>query len=386
MIRVNYLNQVQHAFELFPVVALLGPRQVGKTTLARQFIETQQGFNFETHYFDLEDPTALSRLTSPKLTLQKLEGLVVIDEVQRAPELFPVLRYLVDRPRSKLRLLILGSASKDLLRQSSETLAGRIKFIEVSAFSAEELKKFSQERLWLQGGFPKAYLAESASDAFSWLEAYVTTYVERDIPALGVNIPAQSLRRFWQMLTHNHAQILNYSKLGRSFGASDNTIRSYIEILESTFMVRQLMPYHSNSKKRFVKSPKIYFRDSGVLHSLMGIKTSHQLDTHLALGASWEGFAIEQIIAKFDVKPYDCFFWSTHSGPEIDLLIQKSDGLHGFEIKHTDSPKVTKSMRVAQKDLNLKTLTIVVPNSPHYELEESVFVSDLESLVKSKEP
>ena len=295
MNRPQLLQRIEEEMRVSRVVALLGPRQVGKTTLARQFCErTSLTFDPGLNYFDLEDPAHLERLRNPRFALEMLKGLVVIDEIQLRPDLFPLLRVLVDRPESELRFLILGSASRDLIRQGAETLAGRIGFVEVSPFGTPETSEL--ERLWIRGGFPRSYLAETDADSGRWRANYIRTFLERDIPALGIQIPAASLRRFWMMLAHCHGQIFNASEIGRSLGVADTTVKRYLDVLCGTFMIRRLTPWFENIGKRQVKTPKIHFRDSGILHQLLGIPDMAALMVHPKLGASWEGFALEQII------------------------------------------------------------------------------------------
>ena len=377
MRRNRYLKEIKESFRLFKVVGLLGPRQVGKTTIAREFCSDIKDFSWRTHYFDLEDPTALRRLEDPKLALAELEGLVVIDEVQRKPELFSVLRYLLDRPENKLKLLVLGSASKHLIKQSSESLAGRISYLEVTPFSLQELSENVKQRLWLRGGYPLSFLASSNSDAFSWLLSYIRTYLEQDIPSLGITIPPQTIRRFWMMLVHNHGSVLNTAELARSFGIADTTARRYLDLLSGTFMVRQLQPFLANVKKRQIKTPKIYFRDSGLLHQLMGVYDFPSLSTHIKCGASWEGFALEQVIRLKGAALEDCFFWGVHEQGEIDLLIQRQGKLEAFEFKYSSAPTVTKSIKLALKTLPIEKITIIAPGEDDYALSEQVKVSSL---------
>jgi len=358
MERPRYIEQIESGLDLHPVVALLGPRQCGKTTLARMYAE-QTGQSWANNAaatitrFDLEDPTDLAALENPKLVLQDLSGLVIIDEIQRLPELFPILRVLVDRPDNAARFLILGSASRDLIQQSSETLAGRIAYIELTPFNLSEAQIKQRARLWLRGGFPPSFLARSDAASWQWRKHYVMTFLERDIPSLGIRIPPQSLRRFWMMLAHYHGQVVNFSELGRSFGASDTTIRRYLDLLNGTFMVRSLSPWHENISKRQVKAPKLYFRDSGLLHSLLGIENKDQLNRHPKLGASWEGFALEEVIRRYNATPEECYFWATHSGAELDLLIVQGGRKVGVEFKYTDKPRSSKSMHVAMESLQL---------------------------------
>lgn len=282
--RKTDLQQIEKLITLFPVVAILGPRQCGKTTLAKQIA-------YE-HYFDLENPRDLARLDSPQLALEDLKGLIVIDEIQRKPDLFPLIRYFVDN-NAQQKYLILGSASKDLLKQSAESLAGRIAYFHLGGFRISDIGKENPTKLWIRGGLPLSFMAETDEGSLLWREGYITTFLERDIPQLGINIPSRTLRRFWTMLSHYHAQIMNHSELGRSFGISDVTVKKYIDILEGTFMVRVLQPWNVNVGKRLVRRPKIYLKDSGIFHSLMSIDSMNQLLSHNKLGASWEGFALE---------------------------------------------------------------------------------------------
>lgn len=380
--RPEYLEQIHLQFEVHTVVAVLGARQCGKTTLAGMYAD--QYVSQPVTRFDLEDPTHLARLDSPKLALEGLHGLVVIDEVQRAPDLFEVLRVLVDRRNNPARFLILGSASRELLRQSSETLAGRIGYIELAPFSVHEVGENQTERLWLAGGYPPSFLAKSDRASAAWRKSYITTFLERDIPALGLTIPPRALRRFWMMLAHYHGQTINYSELGRSFGAADNTIRNYLDILESTFMIRQLAPWYENISKRQVKSPKMYIRDSGIFHSLIGVENKKALMFHPKLGPSWEGFAVESIIRFHQADAGDCYFWSTHAGAELDLLIFEADRRVGFEIKHTDSPRMTRSLRIAQRDIKLDALHVVYPGTEQFPLDERVQAVGLQVLVQKE--
>ncbi|MDH4275759.1 MAG: ATP-binding protein, partial [Gammaproteobacteria bacterium] len=331
--------------------------------------------------FDLEDPTHLARLQDPMLALQDLHGLIIIDEVQRTPRLFEVIRVLVDREPRRARFLILGSASRDLIQQSSETLAGRISHIELTPFLATEVGKTDVKKLWTRGGYPLSFLAKSETVSGQWRKAYITTYLERDIPALGIQIPAATLRRFWMMLTHYHGQVVNYSELGRSFGIADTTARKYIDILAATYMIRQLPPWFENLKKRQVKSPKIYLRDSGILHTLLGVEDGKSLNFHPKLGASWEGFAIEQIIHKFGAEEGECYFWSAYGRAEIDLLLIKNGKRLGFEIKHTSTPKITTSLLTAQQDLALDETLIVFPGKESFPLSPTIRAVGLEALL-----
>lgn len=377
MIRDRYNNLVHAQLQVHPVCALLGPRQVGKTTLARLYAE--EYFPSDTLFLDLENPLDLARLENPMLTFeQATESLIVIDEVQRRPELFPVLRVLVDRPANRQKFLLLGSASRDLLRQSSETLAGRIGYVELPPFSLFEVKESAQ--LWLRGGFPRSFLARNDEESALWRQSYISTFLERDIPNLGFSIPPQQLRRFWLMLAHYHGQIFNASELSRSLGISDHTVRRYLDILAGTFMLRILPPWFENLKKRQVKSPKMYFRDSGLLNSLSGIKTAEELHIHPRLGSLWEGFALEEVIRTIGAPLEDWYFWATHADAELDLLLMSGSRRLGFECKYTERPRVTKSMRIALEDLKLTHLGVIYPGSAIFPLAENITAYGLETL------
>jgi len=380
MDRTQYIAAIGEGLRVFPVVALLGPRQCGKTTLARSYFGTGLPLN----YFDLENPEDLARLSNPKLALERLRGTVVIDEIQRAPDLFPLLRVLVDRPDNQAKFLILGSASRELIRQSSESLAGRIQYLEVYPFGLDEVGGGSIESLWLRGGFPLSFLASSDKDSFIWLESYIRTYLERDIPQLGIQIPAPQLRRFWMMLTHTHSQIVNISELGRSFGASETTIRKYLEVLAGTFMIRLLPPWHENISKRQVKRPKVFLRDSGILHRLLGISSHENLQVSPKLGASWEGFALEQIIKAVAASPEETYFWAIHEQAELDLLIIKDGKRFGFEVKYMDAPRLTPSMRAAKDILKLDALTVIYPGQRHYALADQITACPLREFVEQQ--
>ena len=347
------------------VVALLGPRQSGKTTLARLLVPVSSA-----NYFDLEDPVSLARLSEPMTALRDLTGTVVIDEVQRMPELFPVLRVLADRSPLPARFLILGSASPELLRQSSESLAGRMEVIAVSGLSLTEVGESAQSQHWLRGGFPLSFLAESDADSFIWRKNFIQAVLERDIPQLGSGVSALAMQRFWAMLAHFHGQIWNAAELARSMGVNESTARRYLDLLEGVFMVRRLQPWHENMKKRQVKSPKIYFRDSGLLHQLLGIQTGSDLQLHPRLGASWEGYVLEEILKS--QQPDDAWFWATHAGAELDLLMMQRGFRIGVEIKRMDAPRLTASMRIAVDELKLDRLLVVYPGDRHYALAERV--------------
>ena len=380
MDRDRFIKLIKRYQKSHPIVAILGPRQCGKTTLARQYCQMSKDFP-KSNYFDLESPVALERLQNPMLALKNLTGLIVIDEIQRAPNLFPILRVLVDNKDLDQQYLILGSASRELLKQSSESLAGRIAYLELTPFSLEEVKDV--QNLWLRGGFPKSYLAGSEEESLDWRNFYIRTLLEQDIPNLGISIPPETLRRFWSMLAHYHGNTFNASEFGRSFGASDVTVRKYLDILTGTFMLRQLKPWHVNLGKRQVKAPKVYFRDSGLLHALLRINSSDELLCHPKIGASWEGFALEEVIrAQIDIDQ-DCYFWSTYSGAEVDLVIPSHNNLLGLEFKYSDAPKLTKSMLNALKELDLKYLFVIYPGEVDYFLSEKVEVKSLKSYLSS---
>lgn len=338
------------------MVALLGPRQVGKTTLAQDVARRLGG---PVSFFDLERPSDLARLDEAELVLSPLRGLVVLDEIQRRPELFPLLRVLADRRPRPARFLVLGSASANLLRQESESLAGRIAFHELLGFDASEIPPNRHDRLWLRGGFPMAYTARSDAESFAWREDFVSTFLERDLGGLGIAVPPPTLRRFWAMLAHLHGSVANWSDLGRSMGLADMTVRRYADHLESALVVEQLPPWHENISKRQVKAPKIFVRDSGLLHALWGVSTRAQLDVHPKMGASWEGFVIAQIRRHLRAQPSRCFFWATHQGAELDLLVLDGTKKLGFEVKRTSSPKMTASMHAAMTSLSLHRLDVV---------------------------
>ncbi len=363
--RKDALNEIATALDRSRVVALLGPRQCGKTTLARQFVPPDS-----QAYFDLEDPLSLARLDEPMTALRDLHGLVVIDEVQRRPELFPVLRVLADRTPLPARFFILGSASPDLLRQSSESLAGRMETVTIGGFTLGDVGVAAHEAHWLRGGFPLAFLAKTDLDSFVWRKNFIQTFLERDIPSFGIRTAAATLLRFWTMLAHYHGQVWNASEPARSLGVGETSIRRYLDLLEGVFMIRQLQPWHENLKKRQVKSPKVYIRDSGLLHQLLGVRALPELLSHPKCGASWEGYVIEEIIAA--TRPDEVYFWATHAGAELDLLLFKDGRRIGVEIKRADAPRLSPSMRVAMEDLRLDRLMVVYPGERRYSLAERV--------------
>ena len=373
MQRTDFIKQIEESFSYNPVVALLGPRQCGKTTLAKQYLKLHPE---PTLYFDLENPTDLARLSQPMLAFENHEGLIVIDEIQLRPDLFPILRVLVDS-QQKCKFLILGSASRDLINQSSETLAGRITYIECTPFNLIEAPDIN--KLTLRGGFPKSYLATSNNISCRWRQDYIKTFLERDIPNLGFKIPAATMRRFWLMLTHYHGQNFNSSELGKSLGIAHTTVRNYLDILTGTFMIRELLPWQANLNKRQVKTPKIYFRDSGIYLALLGIENKEDLYNHPKLGATWEGFAMEQIISMHKLNSEECFFWSIHQQAELDLFVNLNGKKVGFEFKYSDAPKLTKSMQTALELLELDQLIVIYPGKGTYKLQNEIEVVGLSS-------
>ncbi len=374
-----YHTLIYNALKDYPVAALLGARQVGKTTIAREVRAD--------HYFDLENPRDLVRFENPQLLLEGLHGTVIIDEIQRKPDVFPLLRYLVDRPQNKARFLVLGSASRDLIQQSSETLAGRIRFIQVNGFSMAEIPDSEDwHKLWIRGSFPLSFLAANDESSYIWREQYITTFLERDIPQLGITIPANTLRRFWIMLSHYHGQLLNYSEMARSFGISDMTVRKYADILSGTFMVHIIEPWHENTGKRLIKQPKLYIADTGIFHTLQSIETGAQLDTHPKLGASFEGFVINQIMAVLRRTCDQVFFYRTYQGTELDLFWLKAGKRWGVEVKYSDAPVLTKSMQIAIQDLGLERLWVIYPGEEDYQLSEKVSVISAANLNKFSDP
>ena len=368
--RTDHVRAIRQRLRVFPVVAILGPRQIGKTTLAQLVAGAHSG---PVHLLDLEHPADLGRLLEdPVLTLGDLRGLIVIDEVQRRPDLFPVLRVLVDRTPRRARFLVLGSASPDLIRQSSESLAGRIHYYNLGGLGLHEVGAARLDRRWLRGGFPPAWLARSNAAAFLWLESFIRTFLERDLPALGVRVPGPALRRFWTMLAHWHGQIWNSSEFARSFGVADTTVRRYLDLLTGALVVRQLQPGYANVAKRQVKAPKIYLRDAGVLHALLGITDMRALLSHPKSGASWEGFLLETIIDRLGLPDEHVQFWAAHTGAELDLLVARRGRRIGIEIKRTTAPKVTRSIRSALTDLDLSEAIVVHAGEDSYRLAAKV--------------
>ena len=367
--RPSHLERLRELLGQFPVVGLIGARQVGKTTLAKTFAA---GFPGEVTHFDLENPRHLYRLEDPLFALEDLRGLVILDEIQLRPEIFPVLRVLADREGSPARFLVLGSASPGLLRQGSESLAGRIAFHELGGLSLEEVGPEHTETLWLRGGFPLSYLAVSEAASGLWRQQFIRTYLERDLSELGIQLPTTTMRRFWGMLAHYHGEIWNGSELARAFAVSDKTVRGYLDTLCATFMAKRLEPWYENMAKRQVKSPKIYLADSGILHTLLGLESREDLLSHPKVGASWEGFAIGEVVAHLGARPEECFFWKLHSGPELDLLVRRGNQRRGFELKLTSSPRVTSSMRSALEDLDLEDLVVIHAGSESYPLAPQI--------------
>jgi uncharacterized protein len=381
--RKRELETLKGLLKRHPIVGILGARQVGKTTLARDLIAA---LNKPTTYYDLENPEDLARLTDPMLVLKELKGLVVIDEIQRIPDLFPVLRVLVDRPRAVWRFLILGSASPGLLRQSSETLAGRIYYHQLNGFAADEVGLENHRQLWLRGGFPRSYLARTLSASVEWRQSFIKTFLERDLPQLGITVHSRTMNRFWHMLAHYHGQVWNASEFARSFGVADTTVRTYLDTLSAGLVVQQLLPWHANLSKRQVKAPKIYISDSGLLHCLLNVRTSDDLLAHPKMGASWEGFVLQQVVRQLRLDGNECFFWATHAGAELDLLVVRGRLRLGFEIKRTSSPRLTPSMRNALSDLHLERLDVIHAGEETFPLGDRVRAVALPRLLEDLKP
>ncbi len=372
--RKQLLARLRAGLRTSPAVALLGPRQCGKTTLARQLADTSK-----STYFDLENPVDLARLSEPLTALEHLRGLIVIDEVQRRPDLFPILRVLLDRKPTRARFLVLGSASPDLLRQSSESLAGRIAIVEMAGFTLEEINRQDINRLWLRGGFPRSFLARTEAASSAWREDFIRTFLERDMAQLGVRVPSGTMRRFWTMTAHYSGGIWNSSEIGRSLGEAHTTVKRHLDALSGALVVRVLEPWFENVGKRLVKSPKVYIRDSGLLHTLLGIGDRRQLEGHPVVGGSWEGFIIEQILGA--VPKAKGYYWRTQAGAELDLLLFLKGQRVGIEIKRADAPKMTPSMGSALEDLELHRLLVVYPGSVRYTLHPKVEVMSLSQCV-----
>jgi uncharacterized protein len=374
--RISYRQQIQETLAQFRVTALLGPRQCGKTTLAKLFAPTPES------YFDLEDPVDLARLEAPRLTLGRLTGLVVIDEIQRRPDLFPLIRVLADRPGTPARFLILGSASPDLAKGVSESLAGRVGFVDLSGFDGTEVGFEHLDSLWLRGGFPEAFLSASDDASFHWRQQFIRTFLTRDIPQLGITIPSEQLRRFWLMVAHYHGQTWNASEIAGSLGINYKTAQHYLDILAGAFMIRPLPPWTENLGKRVRKAPKIYLRDSGLFHVLQNIRSWPELQAHPKLGASWEGLALEHVLRVARAAPGEAFYWSTHGGAEVDLMLTRGGRRWGFEFKYGDAPRATKSMRVARDDLKLERLFVIYPGEKGYPLDDGLEVLPLPAVAE----
>ena len=366
----------------YPVVGLIGARQVGKTTIARNIA---QRWRDRTHYFDLESSVDLTRLSDPMYALSSLNGLIVLDEVHRIPDLFKTIRVLADRVANPAKFLILGSASISLLRQSGESLAGRIAYHELPGLNISEVGISNSDDLWLRGGFPKSFTASGPRKSFRWRRNFIRTFLEQDIPQFGISIPSATIERFWMMVAHYHAQVWNGAEIGRSFGTSHTSVRRYLEMLESTYMLRCLKPWSANIKKRQVKSPKVYIRDSGILHGLLGIRDLNELEYHPKVGASWEGYIIDSLIQALALEERDCYFWATHTGAEIDLIANTGGRLRGFEVKRTMSPRITPSMRSALDDLPLEKIDIIYPGSERFALSERINAVPASSLTALEE-
>lgn len=377
--RKEEIGGILNLLKSHPVVGIVGARQVGKTTLAHQVVaRAKRPYSF----FDLENPEDISRLSDPMMALKALKGLIVIDEVQRYPDIFPIIRVLADRPKTPARFIVLGSASAEFLRQSSETLAGRIVYHELKGFGVDEVGVDKTQQLWIRGAFPRSFLAPSINTSYDWRRAFIRTFIERDLPQLGVNIKANTIYRFWSMLAHYHGQIWNYSEFARSFGVADTTVRHYLDTLTATFVIRQLPPWHENISKRQVKAQKVYVADSGLLHVLLNIRTIDDLQKNPKVGASWEGFVIEQIIRQVGASIEECFFWATHGGAELDLLIVRGRKRHGFEIKFTSSPRITASMNSALADLGLTDITVVHAGDKTFSLGDKIRAVAFKDILK----
>jgi hypothetical protein len=381
--RQEHLQAIASLLRRFPVVGLLGARQIGKTTLASSLTK---GLGEKAWHFDLEDPAAVARLADPMLALGDLRGLVVLDEIQHRPDLFTSLRVLADRRPVKARFLVLGSASPALLRQTAESLAGRIAYHELPGLSLAEVGGRRADRLWLRGGFPRAFLSRSERDSIEWRRQFIRTIVGRDLPQLGIAAGAQSMHRFWSMLAHSHGQLWNASDIGRSMGLADTTVRGYLDRMSEAFVIRQLQPWYESLTKRQVRAPKVYVRDSGLLHTLLDIDSMRLLNAHPKSGASWEGFVIGQIIQLLRATPVECYFWRTHAGAELDLLVTRGSTRLGFEIKRTTAPNITPSMRTALTDLHLDQLSIVHAGSESFQMAARIHAVAFRDLPAVIEP
>ncbi len=381
--RTQHLGQLERLLRAYPVVAIIGARQVGKTTLARQLAARHRG---PVRHFDLENPRDLSLLRDPMLALEGLRGLVVLDEIQRRPELFPVLRVLADRRPRVARFLVLGSASPGLLHQSSESLAGRVAYYELGGLSLEEVGADRAQRLWFRGAFPPSFIAKSTAASTAWRRDFIRSFVERDAPQMGIQVSTQALRRFWTMLAHYHGQVWNAAEFSRSLAVGESTARRYLDLLAATFAVRVLRPWFQNLGKRQVKAPKVFIADSGLLHALLELESDAALQHHPKVGASWEGFALDAVLHRLRAGSEECYFWRTHTGAELDLLVVRGGRRLGFEFKRSDTPEVTPSMRVALKDLGLERLDVVHPGGHTFPLASNIRAVALERILEDIEP
>jgi hypothetical protein len=368
ILRLHHIETLMARLQDYPVVAIFGPRQVGKSTLARDIADIYG----QSHYFDLERPRDLARLSDPEGALEPLRGLVTLDEAQQQPELFPLLRVLADRPGLPARFLVLGSASPDLRRQAGESLAGRIHYHDLGGLNTSEVGLEAMQTLWLRGGFPDAYAARDDRASVLWREDFIRGYLERDLSMLGFTAPPTSMRRFWTMLAHSHGQTLNLKRLADALGETPHKVRRYLDSLTSTFMVRQLQPWFANTAKRQVKAPKLYIADTGLLHTLLGIETHEDLLSHPIAGASWESFAMGEIVHRFGFSPRSCYFWGAHSGAELDLFYMAGAQRLGFEFKLSTTPRTTKSMHSAIETLELDRLYIVTPGSESWSMGQKL--------------
>lgn len=371
-------EEIRELLTLFPVVAILGARQVGKTTLAKELCKTIPG---DSVYLDLENREDLNKLNEPELYLKRnKDKIIILDEIQLKPDLFTVLRGIIDQDRRAGRFIVLGSAGRDLLKQSSETLAGRIGYIDLTPFTVNEVKDMN--RLWLRGGFPLSYLAHSDNGSYIWRKNFIRTFLQRDIPMLGISIAPLQLEQFWVMLAHSHGKCFNASTIAQNFGISVPTVKRYLSIFEETYMVRQLYPYSLNIKKRLVKTPKVYIRDSGILHSLLNIKSEEALSGNPVIGASYEGWVIEQICSSIDTNDVKAYFYRTHSGAEIDLVLEDNNGLTALEIKRSLAPKVSRGFHETIQMLNIKNNFIIYPGIEIYNINKDIVAMPLDSFIK----
>lgn len=381
--RPRHQERVTWLLRTFPVVAILGARQVGKTTLARLIGESWDG---PVAHFDLESAADIARLADPALVLGALRGLVVLDEIQRRPEIFPALRVLVDRPGADTRFLVLGSASPELLRQTSESLAGRIGYHHLRGLALDETGPPVLDRLWLRGGFPRSFLAPGEAESVEWRRSFIQTFLERDLPQLGIRTPPETLRRFWSMVAHYHAQTWNGAEIARAFGVGESSVRRYLDLLTGALVLRQLLPWHANLSKRQVRSPKVFVEDSGLLHTLLGIESGEDLAGHPKVGASWEGFLVKEIIERLNARSEECYFWAAHTGAELDLLVVAGRRRLGFEVKRTSAPRLTPSMRTVMTDLALDRLDVVHAGDATFPLAPNVRAVAARALLAEIEP